>query len=376
MTLYCKTPVYELHRGDNRLVLPTLAENSVDGIVVDAPYELNFMAKGWDRTGIAYDVGMWREAMRVVKPGGWLVSFGGQRTYHRMVCAVEDGGFQIRDQIIWLFGQGFPKSVDVGKALAAGEHDEAEQFEGNGTALKPAHEPIVLARKPLDGGIIDNVLRHGTGTLNLDACRVAGDMDGVWGSSNETVNADRKFNASPDRDEYRSAPHDAGRWPANVITDGSAPVVDLFPQVKIAGELKSAARYFYCAKANKKDRDEGLSSLPVHAAADCVDRKAGSAGMNSPRAGAGRTAGTRNHHPTVKPVDLMRYLCRLIIPPGGVVLDHMMGSGSTGKAAMLEGFRFVGIELDKDRDIMEIARLRIMYARAKAKLEADGNSNR
>lgn len=392
MTLYCRTPRFALHRGDCRYILPTLPENSVDSIAVDPPYELGFMQRGWDRTGIAFDIGMWRESLRVLKPGGHLISFGGTRTYHRMACAVEDAGFEVRDQLIWIFGSGFPKSLDIERAIDTkfcvqpGRHywtveampndDKARkgdhvcdstavgrQHEGEGTALKPAHEPIMLARKPLDGTLVENVLRWRTGALNIDACRVAyaSDADKQQAHVNALGPVERAqtskaiYEGGKQTADFADTHSEIGRWPANMLHDGSAEVVDV---------LAGRERYFYCPKATKQDRDEGLDGLPARTAAECVDRTADSAGMNSPRAGAGRTSGTRNHHPTVKPTSLMRYLCRLITPPGGTVLDQMAGSFSTGKATMLEGFEFVGIELDTERDLMEIGRFRMMHAAA------------
>ena len=300
----------EIVNGDSLLVLQLLDDNSVDAIVTDPPYGLAFMGKKWD-----YDVPseeLWRQCFRVLKAGGHMLCFAGTRTQHRMAVRIEDAGFEIRDMIAWVYGSGFPKSLDVSKAIdkAAGAErevvgkgisgktaiwqeqggmgdfnitapatPEAKQWQGWGTALKPAFEPITMARKPLIGTVAENVLQHGTGAINVDGCRVG------------------------------------ERWPANFIHDGSEEVTDL---------LGSAARFFYCAKASKRDRDEG------------------------------------NNHPTVKPTDLMRYLCRLVTPPDGTVLDPFMGSGSTGKAAVLEGFRFIGIE--REEEYCEIAKARIKYA--------------
>lgn len=412
MTLYCKTSSFALYRGDNRKVLPLLRPESVDSIVVDPPYELGFMARGWDKTGIAYDVGMWRESMRVLKPGGYLLSFGGTRTYHRMACAVEDAGFEIRDQLVWIFGSGFPKSMNVERAIDTefckrpGRHywtiaalpadaaskkddhvcDSTEQgraHAGEGTALSPGHEPILLARKPFDSTIVENVLQHGVGSINIDPCRIpyANETDRQNARTNSLGPVERSvttkaiYEGGKQNGGFEDTNSGLGRWPANVIHDGSAEVVELFPTVQKAGETLSAARYFYCPKASKEDRDEGLDGLPARTAAECVDRKAGSAGMNSPRAGAGRTSGTKNHHPTVKPTPLLRYLCRLITPPGGTVLDQMAGSFSTGKGALLEGFGFVGIELDIERDLMEIGRLRLMHARARYLQRREGGKS-
>lgn len=297
-----------VHTGDCLAVLPTLETNSVDSVVTDPPYELGFMGKHWDRTGVAYNAALWREVYRVLKPGGHLLVFGAARTFHRVACAVEDAGFEIRDQIMWLYGSGFPKSGDLGKTLL--------EWQGWGTALKPAHEPICVARKPLSESTVGaNVKRHRTGALNIAASRVP----------------------------LREGLGTEGRWPANVVHDGSAEVLTAFDAFgdrggasgltgdepsaasvgRVTGKRKrvaftayndtgTAERFFYCAKASPSDRNDG--------------------GLNG--------------HPTVKPTALMEYLVRLVTPPGGVVLDPFAGSGSTGKAAVRLGFRFVGIEID------------------------------
>jgi DNA modification methylase len=428
----------EIVNGDSLLVLQLLDDNSVDAIVTDPPYGLSFMGKKWD-----YDVPseeLWRQCFRVLKAGGHLLCFAGTRTQHRMAVRIEDAGFEIRDMIAWVYGSGFPKSLDVSKAIdkrdavqeqqarryrftewvrstgitskqideatqtnmgghyttaasqpaimtrehleacrhllgeipewvereadirsvesknfaerevvgqkiingeegTAGGYKngiasiqganisinrsiditiaatpEAKQWEGWGTALKPALEPITVARKPLIGTVAENVLQHGTGGINVDGCRVGG-----------------------------------GRWPANFIHDGSEEATDL---------LGSAARFFYCAKASKRDRDEGCEGMEL------VTHQSGMGGaMPVDDDGNARDrfkAQSRNHHPTVKPTDLMRYLCRLVTPPDGTVLDPFMGSGSTGKAAVLEGFRFIGIE--REEEYCEIAKARIKHA--------------
>ena len=317
----------------------------VDSIVTDPPYELKHtvdinrhlslevMGKSWDSTGIAFQSEVWGLALKLLKPGGHLLSFGGSRTYHRMAVAIEDAGFEIRDQIMWLYGSGFPKSLNVGKAIDRKQGNDREvigqnqqptskdktrnkspyqaeesrlmygyttlkifnitkgnsKWEGWGTALKPAHEPIVIARKLLsEKTVADNVLKHGTGGINIDGCRVGNDGG-------------------------------TGRFPANIIHDGSQGVLSGFPET-VGG---SAARFFYCAKASKKER------------------------------------GIDNKHPTVKPIELMKYLCRLVKPKGGTVLDMFMGTGTTGIAAKKEGFNFIGIE--KETEYFKIAEVRISH---------------
>lgn len=294
-----------IYHGDCLEVLQKLEAGGVDAVITDPPYGLSFMGKKWDYDVPAVEV--WAECLRVLKPGGHLLAFAGTRTQHRMAARIEDAGFEIRDVIAWIYGSGFPKSRNL-----------KGEFEGWGTALKPALEPITVARKPLDGTVAENVHQHGTGALNIDECRVG---------------------------------TESRRWPANVIHDGSDEVLAQFPtapgqlakastnNTKRAGQnvygvmakgssaadprsdSGSAARFFYCAKAKKTDR------------------------------------GNDNDHPTVKPVALMQYLCRLVTPPGGVVLDPFMGSGSTGKAARLEGFRFIGIE--REAEYVAISRARI-----------------
>jgi len=386
-----------LHAGDSRDVLKTLGDCSIDSIVTDPPYALvsivkrfgksgsaavkvpeggsgayarasaGFMGKKWDTGETAFAVEFWAECLRVLKPGGHVAAFSGTRTYHRMACAIEDAGFEIRDQLAWCYGSGFPKSHDVSKgidkaagaerevvgvnrgamsgwntdggtkfidrAITAPATDAAREWEGWGTALKPSWEPICFARKPLIGTVAQNVLEHGTGAINIDGCRIETDDEA-------------KPRVNQKQDEYFSGKkpitqipfQNGGRWPANIVHDGSDEVVAAFPNIKTSkatvtskpgsvsvhgaglpshtgtygfDESGSAARFFYTAKADKQDR------------------------MGS-------------KHPTVKPVDLMQWLCRLITPPGGTVLDPFAGSGSTGEAAWREGFQCVLIEREPE----------------------------
>ena len=352
--------------GDCLAVMPTLAACSVDSIVTDPPYGLSFMGKNWDH-GVPGEH-FWKEAIRVAKPGAHLLAFGGTRTFHRLACAIEDAGWEIRDCLMWVYGSGFPKS-----------HNIKGDWQGWGTALKPAWEPIVVARKPLAGTVAENVQEWGTGALNVDGCRVAAvDFDPKDRLGASKLMENRPWN---ERERVRITEGNAlGRWPANLIHDGSEEVVVLFPvtktgslkpyeqstrqgnaygkqpeirQVNHVGDSGSAARFFYCAKASKADRDEGCEGLKssvelIGAAGHKINPMTGKAVVDIPR---------KNAHPTVKPTDLMRYLCRLVTPPDGVVLDPFMGSGSTGKAAMLEGFRFIGIE--QSVEYLEIARARV-----------------
>ena len=414
--------------GDCREVLKTLPDNSVDSIVTDPPYELGFMGKSWDSTGIAYDVTVWQECLRVLKPGGHLLAFGGSRTYHRLAVAIEDAGFQIRDQIMWVYGSEFPKSHNVansidkmmgqpnrGRAIPtaskyqASDIDEKNKLtsnkvdayvsrtpesaegEGWGTALKPAHEPIVMARKPLEGTVANNVLTHGVGGINIDASRVetTDNFDNVKDRTDMTgkLTIHHEGGNLEALDKLKTL----GRFPANFIHDGSDEVLELFPNSKGGAFPKksniptgrhyeggwgavdngvrtemgdgSAARFFYCAKANKKVRNEGLDGFDEQWQAGEEFRpnhmeKALEGESGNP---FGRWQPTKNHHPTVKPTDLMRYLVRLVTPPNGTVLDPFTGSGSTGKAAVLEGFSFIGIE--QSAEYVEIATARIKWAK-------------
>ena len=378
----------------------------IDSVVTDPPYHLTsiverygkegsapakdkdglyqrqargFMGKEWDGGDIAFRTDTWKLAYDLLKPGGYLLAFSASRNYHRMAVAIEDAGFEIRDQIMWIYGSGFPKSLNVG--------------DGWGTALKPAHEPIVMARKPLEGTNIDNVLKYGTGAINIDGCRIQGDDTG----------GERKITTRKSRDENnvwtdensgmkQEANHFAdadpkGRYPANVMHDGSDVVQDIFPQTSKSVSTKrtrktigsfgmpndttpeyddegTAARYFYCPKTSAEERNRGLESFTAKPMAWGNQAKAelkrgnldfkGNQGDGSKH---NKVAMRLNTHPTVKPQELMKYLCRLVTPKGGVVLDPFMGSGSTGMAAKDEGFDFIGIE--KEQEYFEIAEARI-----------------
>jgi DNA modification methylase len=426
--------------GDCLEKMKEMESNSVDSIVTDPPYGISFMGKKWD-----YDIPsieIWKECFRVLKPGGHLLSFGGTRTFHRMAVNIEDAGFEIRDTIMWLYGSGFPKSHNIGKAIDKKLGNEREvvgvnpnhrtsdalyelgfqggksdgvmtkgtsEWEGWGTGLKPAVEPIIMARKPFKGTVVSNVLSYGTGALNIDVSRVKTDEDfssikprditKLNTKRNDETEEEaiiRKKNGNEAVQEALDKLQNLGRWPANVIHDGSEEVVSLFPNTKSGkmtsnhnrhtdgspngiyskfdvnhplsetyGDEGSAARFFYCAKTSKKDRQEGCEELD--------DKEIGAKGN-----GLGRVCETcsasilkpcdcpersfvnkcvKNHHPTVKPTELMKYLCKLITPLNGIVLDPFMGSGSTGKAALLEGFSFIGIEMDEDYLNIASARL-------------------
>jgi site-specific DNA-methyltransferase (adenine-specific) len=332
------------------------------------------MGKGWDHAvpGIDY----WTEALRVAKPGAHLLAFGGPRTFHRMVCAIEDAGWEIRDCILWLYGSGFPKS-----------HNLHGDWEGWGTALKPAHEPIIMARKPLIGTVAANVQAHGTGVLNIDACRVGDDVSRGERYGNKPPLGGGEIAFAGSREKPWSVP--AGRWPANVIHDGSEEVLEAFPSTSSGtpmgmkaggqgnafgtfaggipvtgyGDSGSAARFFYCAKADRADRNDGCDGLPLKTSGMVSN----TSGQHMTRRDGGAPAPAANNHPTVKPTDLMRYLCRLVTPQAGVVLDPFMGSGSTGRGAIAEGFSFIGIELDPA--YLAIAQARITASQAEAEAE-------
>ena len=417
----------DLRTGDSLEILKTLDADSIDSVVTDPPYGLSFMGKKWD-----YDVPtteLWKEVIRVLKPGGHLLSFSSSRTYHRMAVAVEDAGFEIRDQIMWVYGSGFPKSHNIGKSYdkkVGNERVEVENidpktgkayaadrsatatwdknviggwqptdaskrdkgtspYEGWGTALKPAHEPIVLARKPFKGTVVDNVIKHGTGGINIDKSRVSAGKDDVFGGGVVANSIMGQKCKEPYKKGTGFQVSTEGRFPANFLHDGSDEVVKQFPTVQKSTNYTrkkkrdwnayanedptvhdteptlqtggrweaagSAARFFYCAKVSKSERNAGCEDFDEKISKDNSNRKLGS-DFDTVRTQTGK-----NNHPTVKPVKLMSYLVNLVTPEGGIVLDPFMGSGSTGMACKQEGFDFIGIDLDES--YVEIAKARI-----------------
>ena len=421
--IYYQADGISLYLGECLDVMRSMPDSSVDSIVTDPPYGISFMGKKWDYK--VPSVEEWAEALRVLKPGGHMLAFGGSRTYHRVVVNIEDAGFEIRDQIMWIYGSGFPKSLDVSKAIdkAAGaereigptvgeingrdiknhkkKHDifskvngwdkqttapatpEAKQWDGWGTALKPAHEPICVARKPLIGTVAENVLEHGTGGININGCRIEHcepvKVTKRKGRETASVMSDKQCGFDNTKDNLASA-NSKGRFPANLILDSEAGAMldrqsgtlqsgDNCIRTKEGhfgehgglgkegdvqqtyGDSGGASRFFYCPKASKFDRDEGLEGMELGPAPGSKRSKPAEGRENAlgnPRA---------NFHPTVKPTALMQYLVRLVTPPGGTVLDPFMGSGSTGKACVREGFRFIGI--DRDKEYLPIAKARI-----------------
>jgi site-specific DNA-methyltransferase (adenine-specific) len=439
-----------LHTGNSLEIMPAMEPESVDSIVTDPPYGLVFMGKDWDHgvPGVAF----WQAALRVAKPGAHLLAFGGTRTFHRLAVAIEDAGWEIRDTVMWCYGSGFPKSHDVSKAIdkaagaeravvglrfdadgrtrAAEPHGktvyqrngiygqddrdamsikaatlpatpDAERWAGWGTALKPAWEPVIVARKPFAGTVAANVLAWGTGAINVDKCRIPTNGDEVNARAHkEALNNGAGYDGGW-RQENRQWNGTSGRWPPNLAHDGSDEVLARFPVTTSGVAVRrhigvssrgiyspgknggkgdpmedmaytdtgsasrffpafahdaediEAARFMYCAKASRADRDDGLEGMEarielIGAAGHKTNPMTGKPVVDIPR---------RNGHPCVKPTPLMRWLCRLVTPPGGIVFDPFMGSGSTGKAAVLEGFSFVGIE--QDAEYVEIARRRI-----------------
>lgn len=392
---------FNLFNGDCLDVLKTLPDNSIDSIVTDPPYGLSnqsqddiincltawladetythgssgFMGKKWD--SFVPSPTVWKECLRVLKHGGYIACFAGSRTQDLMGISLRLAGFEMRDVVMWVYGSGFPKGLDIAKGIEKlGLKEKAKQWDGYNTNIKPAYEPIILARKPLDGTVVNNVLKHGVGGLNVDACRVGSEKrhnPSNFNQPNKTACA------------YMTQGRETqGRYPANLIHDGSEEATGGMPNTNARKASKShtnkgkdtiipiatfetphaymavneteggsASRYFYCAKASKADRDEGLEEFEL---------KRNSNYNSIQRASEKSYYG--NFHPTVKPTALMQYVTKLITPSNGKVLDPFMGSGSTGKACMLEGFNFTGIELSSE--YLTIAEARIKYAQSLA----------
>lgn len=368
MKLYSENDSYKIYNGDMLDMLQVIEPESIDAIVCDPPYELGFMNKSWDSTGIAFKKETWQNCFEVLKPGGYLLAFGGSRTYHRIACAIEDAGFEIRDCIMYLYGCGFSKSYNIGLAIDKKNGVSQNKWQGWGTCLKPAYEPVIVARKPFKGSVVDNIIKYRVGGLNIDECRV-GETGGIK-KVNIIKNSGSKicrFGCDGDKIETGE-----GRFPANVITDGSEEVAEGMPNTTstpIAEE--SAMRYFYSAKASKKDRDEGLDAFEERKTTDGCIR----ANVETARKFGANSALRKNIHPTCKPTELMQYLVRLVSPKGATILDPFMGSGSTGKAVMFENrerdanYKFVGIELTDE--YLPIAQARIEYARDKFKYDLE-----
>lgn len=469
MKLYSENKDYKLYQGNMLDMSKVIEPNTIDSIVTDPPYGLTsitkrfgkegsapattknndgsfarlsrgFMGKEWDGSGIEYNIDTWKNCYEVLKPGGYLLAFGGSRTFHRIACAIEDAGFEIRDTIMWLYGSGFPKSMNIGLAIdkkngvesikigenrtsifKANKNGKSQDFEnklevgvvnlykatnewnGWGTALKPSFEPIIVARKPFKGSLVDNVIEYGVGGINIDECRVGNEKIEYY-PTNLTEAHGNKFGngAYMPKDTTKEPISHVGRFPANTILTYDETNFDEvcggFPNTK--GEIGragrknggnynassykvgvvtdyglkdsgSASRYFYCAKASKKDRDEGLDTFEIKGAKELLNREENSDGASwngkysSGNAFAGCGAPKKNTHPTVKPTELMQYLVRLVTPNGGTVLDPFNGSGSTGKAVMYENkernknYKYIGIELTEE--YLPIAQARIEY---------------
>lgn len=398
MKLYSENDSYKIYNGDMLDMLQVIKPKSIDAIVCDPPYELGFMNKSWDSTGIAFKKETWQNCFEVLKPGGYLLAFGGSRTYHRIACAIEDAGFEIRDCVMYLYGTGFPKSCNIGLAIDKKngvenrtgnirtdgvnnqnicydfkamkpkfeERIAQNEWQGWGTCLKPAYEPIIVARKPFKGSVVDNIIKYRVGGINIDGCKIGNEKRTQFcGKSNGRIYSEySQKNAHFETVE--------GRFPANVITDGSEEVAKGMPNTTstpIAEE--SAMRYFYSAKASKKDRDEGLDAFEERKTTDGCIR----ANVETARKFGANSALRKNIHPTCKPTELMQYLVRLVSPKGATILDPFMGSGSTGKAVMFENrerdanYKFIGIELTDE--YLPIAQARIEYARDKFKYDLE-----
>lgn len=427
MKLYSENDSYKIYNGDMLDMLQVIKPESIDAIVCDPPYELGFMNKSWDSTGIAFKKETWQNCFEVLKPGGYLLAFGGSRTYHRIACAIEDAGFEIRDCIMYLYGTGFSKSYNIGLAIDKKngvdnrtgnirtdgvnnqnicydfkamkpkfeERIAQNEWQGWGTCLKPAYEPIIVARKPFKGSVVDNIIKYRVGGINIDGCKIGNEKRTQFsGKSNGRIYSEySQKNAHFETVE--------GRFPANVIltydeTDfdevcGGMPYTknntkthsaknsdnnvnfNASKSVNVIGyeDSGSASRYFYCAKASKKDRDEGLDAFEERKTTDGCIR----ANVETARKFGVNSALRKNIHPTCKPTELMQYLVRLVSPKGATILDPFMGSGSTGKAVMFENrerdanYKFIGIELTDE--YLPIAQARIEYARDKFKYDLE-----
>ena len=326
----------KLYLGDCIKVSESLDESSIDTCITDPPYELGFMDKDWDSAGVSFQKETWEAVYRVLKPGALLLSFGGTRTWHRIAVAIEDAGFDIRDTIYWMYGQGFPKSYNIGKGIDKRESELAKEWKGWGTALKPAVEPIIVAMKPIEGSYVNNALTHGVAGMWIDGAKIPL----AEGEDGYTVNT-WDDNAHPFGDgagnPYTGRKETKGRWPANVVLDEEA-----------AEQLGENSRFFYCAKANKKERNLGCDELEGGEV-----KRQGLCGEN-------KNPTHKNTHPTVTPLALMEYLCKLTrTPTGGIVLDPFMGSVTTVMACLLNKRNFIGIELE--RESFDIADKRIRY---------------
>lgn len=332
---------WEIVAGDCVEVMAEWPEDSVDSIVADPPYGIRIMGKGFDDIGDGEAQRVWHrvwaeQALRVLKPGGHLVAFGSPRTYHHLASGVEEAGFEIRDSIVWVHSQGFPKSHNIGKSV--------ESMKGWGTALKPANEPIVLARKPFKGAVAKNAEKYGTGGLNIDATRI-----GDEGPPSNRFKSGAKHFGGAVGESYETSEPTEGRWPANLTFEEGIDLSD---------------KFFYCSKPSKKERNAGLTEekpndrFKTRRCTTCHKNvpQAGSCGCPDAEIEWVAAKPTLNVHPTVKPIDLMRWLCLLVTPPGGLIVDPFVGSGTTGIAAILEKFDFIGIESDpEDEGYVELA---------------------
>lgn len=415
MKLYSENDSYKIYNGDMLDMLQVIKPESIDAIVCDPPYELGFMNKSWDSTGIAFKKETWENCLKVLKPGGYLLAFGGSRTYHRIACAIEDAGFEIRDCVMYLYGCGFSKSYNIGLAIDKKNGVSQNEWQGWGTCLKPAYEPIIVARKPFKGSVVDNIIKYRVGGLNIDECRVK--FENTQNPATNPLFRKQGGYKLPEKGQlsngvipFSSSKNDVnelGRFPANVITDGSEEVRSGLPETKSSGgnytmqdfsnfkssmmhftnkkcekprincdkqfpiDSGSAMRYFYSAKASKKDRDEGLDAFQDKTFHSVLNQKNGS----GDRLDGAKTPIRKNIHPTCKPTELMQYLVRLVSPKGATILDPFMGSGSTGKAVMFENrerdanYKFIGIELTDE--YLPIAQARIEYARDKFKYDLE-----